>query len=172
MSDHGAYKILFKCLSENDNSKQQIYLGGSFEALNQIPFGEIVPDNIYGKVPNYKASLNFYWISDEGQIKQAPGAKLILYHKYPEVRLSGFLQGCSIAPSEYLQPVSEGKRKKNNNKDGRVLVLGIHRDGRIFAYLIPSEHHCKSVFSDSRFEHILQELISIWPSTKTELLRK
>lgn len=174
MIDHGADKILFKCLAENDNSKQQIYLGGSFEALNQIPFGEVVPDNIYGKVPNYKASLNFYWISDEGQVEKAPGAKLILYPKYPEVRLSGFLQGCSIAPSEYLQPVSAGKRKSNNTKDGRVLVLGIHRNGRIFAYLIPAGTPlANQFFSIADNEQIFTriDLVSSH-ATKTELLSK
>lgn len=98
MTEHGADRILFKCLAENDNSKQQIYFGGSFEALNQIPFGEVYPDNINGKVPNYKAAVQFYWISYEGQIECAPKAQLILYPKYPEVRLSGFLQYCSIAP--------------------------------------------------------------------------
>ncbi len=29
----GATRIFFKPLAENDNSKQQVYLGGSFEVL-------------------------------------------------------------------------------------------------------------------------------------------
>ncbi len=138
MIEHGAERILFKCLAENDNSKQQIYLGGSFETLNQIPFGEVYPDNINGKVPNYKASLQFHWINDEGQIECAPRAQLILYPKYPEVRLSGFLQNCSIAPRDHLQPVPIGERRYNNGKDGRVLVMGMCTDGRILAHLVPS----------------------------------
>jgi len=138
MTDNGADRILFKCLAENDNSKQQIYLGGSFEALNQIPFGTVIPGNLNGKEPNYKASLAFYWISDEGRIELAPGAQLILYPKYPEVRLSGFLQGCSISPSNHLHPVPSGERRYNNGRDGRVLVLGIRADGHILAYLAPA----------------------------------
>jgi len=135
MNEHGAIRILFKCLAENDNSKQQIYLGGSFEALNQLPFGDIKPDNIYGQMPNFKASLKFYWIDDDGSIERAPRAQLILYPKYPEVRLSGFLLGCRTAPRAHLQPVPVGERKYNNGRDGRVLVFGISDDDSIFAYL-------------------------------------
>jgi len=139
MSEHGAVRILFKCLAENDNSKQQIYLGGSFEALNQIPFGEVSPDNTEGKYPNYKAPLNFYWVSNDGEIEIAPKAQLILYPNYPEVRLSGFLQYCRIAPREQLQPVRAGERRFFNGKDGRVLIFGVCPDGRILAYLAPAE---------------------------------
>lgn len=138
MTHQGVKKILYKCLTENDNSKQQIYLGGSFDALNQIPFGEVLPSNINGSKPNFKAALNFFWINDEGQIKLAPKAQLILYPKYPEVRLSGFLQGCSIAPSNYLQHIPSGKRQNNNGRDGRVLIFGIRNDDRILAYLAPA----------------------------------
>ena len=35
----GATRIFFKPLSENDNSKQQVYLGGSFEVLTYFPYG-------------------------------------------------------------------------------------------------------------------------------------
>ena len=50
----GATYALFKMLSENDNSKQQIYLGGSFNVLQQLPFGEIKEYVDIAK-PNYKA---------------------------------------------------------------------------------------------------------------------
>ncbi|MGE4272811.1 MAG: MvaI/BcnI family restriction endonuclease [Desulfitobacterium sp.] len=139
MLDKGVTRIIFKCLSENDNTKQQIYLGSSFEAINQIPFGEVHPDNVQGKYPNYKAALKFYWLDEQGNIEIAPKAQLILYPKYPEVRLSSFLQYCSIAPRELLQPISTGERRFFNAKDGRVLVFGICPDGRILAYLSAAE---------------------------------
>jgi hypothetical protein len=135
LTDHGAERILFKCLAENDNCKQQIYLGGSFEALNQLPYSNVHPANINGRRPNYKASLNFFWVSYEFRIEKAPGTQLILYPKYPEVRLSGFLKKCSIAPREYLYPIPRPERRFNKGKDGRILVLGICNDGRILAYL-------------------------------------
>lgn len=41
MRHHGAHRIYAKHLSPNDNSKNQVYLGGGFAALNVIPHGEI-----------------------------------------------------------------------------------------------------------------------------------
>lgn len=82
-------RIFCKHLSENDNTKQQIYLGGNFEVLSFFPFGEITA---YSELatPNYKEN---HWTSFEFDIdsqEKAIGAQLILYPKYPEVRLSGF----------------------------------------------------------------------------------
>jgi hypothetical protein len=39
--DHGATRVVAKQLAENDNSKQQIYLGGSFEVLQLLPQASI-----------------------------------------------------------------------------------------------------------------------------------
>jgi hypothetical protein len=174
MTDHGAERILFKCLSENDNSKQQIYFGGSFEALNQIPYGEVIPDNIDGKQPNYKATLNYWWVNSEGQVGPALNAKLILYPKYPEVRLSGFLQNCSIAPREYLQPIAPGARRYNNGKDGRILVMGICSDGKIIAHLAPAgtylSNELTSMADNSNIFTIIETDLGL--ATKLVLLSK
>ncbi len=172
MADNGAERILFKCLAENDNSKQQIYLGGSFEALNQLPFGEVFADNLNGSQPNYKAALNFYWINDEGNIQSAPRAQLILYPKYPEVRLSGFLQRCTIAPREHLQPVPAKERRYNNEKDGRVLVLGICPDGCILAYLAPAGTSLANELTSMADDSSIFTSINIvsGPATKSKLL--
>ncbi len=40
----GVRRLVAKRLAENDNSKNQIYLGGGFEALNVLPFGDIYED--------------------------------------------------------------------------------------------------------------------------------
>src|SRR5574344_1858410 len=119
-----AFKQFYKMLAENDNSKQQIYLGSSFSVLHQLPFGNIAefPDN---QVPNFKADIELYWINDQGETERAPGAQLILYPKYPEVRLSGFLKGCRTAPSENMKPVPKEQRKTNNTKDGRILFFAV-----------------------------------------------
>jgi hypothetical protein len=126
----GAERVFFKKLAENDNRKQQIYLGSSFAALSFFPYGEIVayPDL---KEPNFKAPLNFFWI-DENTVERAQGAQLILYPAYPEVRLSGFLAGCRLAPSEHMREVPKECRR---GFDGRLLVFGTTADGKTFAYL-------------------------------------
>jgi len=128
--DLGAERVFFKKLAENDNSKQQVYLGKGFAALSFFSYGEIVayPDL---KDPNFKASLDFFWVDDE-LIERAPGTQLILYPAYPEVRLSGFLAGCRLAPSHHMQKIPKECRK---GFDGRVLIFGTTADGRTFAHL-------------------------------------
>lgn len=126
----GATRVFFKCLAENDNSKNQIYLGGSFEVLTYFPYGDVesFPD---AKYPNFKAPIKFFWLNSE-RIEQAPSAQLILYPQYPEVRLSGFLRGCALAPSKFLQPTLASQR---SGIDGRVLFFGTTEDGATLAYL-------------------------------------
>lgn len=131
-SDLGATRIFCKHLAENDNTKQQIYLGGSFEVLSFFPFGEIKAFSELKK-PNFKAQLEFYWV-DQDTSEKASGAQLILYPKYPEVRLSGFLSRCNSAPSQYLQPIPKELRDK---KDGRFLIFGTTADGKTLAHLAP-----------------------------------
>lgn len=132
--DLGAERVFAKHLSENDNSKQQIYLGGNFEVLSFFPHGEITayPEL---KLPNFKATLDLYWIDVES-VEKAVGAQLILYPAYPEVRLSGFLTGCKTAPSEHLRQTPKAQRR---GSDGRVLVFGATKDKRTFAYLAPAD---------------------------------
>lgn len=129
----GATEFLYKYLSDNDNSKNQIYLSGSYEALQLLPYGEIYSEE-GTKRPTFKAPLELYWLSDTGETELAPNSKLILYPKYPEIRLSGFLSNCSIAPKKYLQPKERAERTKSY--DGRVLILCVVNQ-RIIAYLAP-----------------------------------
>lgn len=126
----GATRIFFKLLSENDNSKQQIYLGGSFEVLSFFPHGEVTAYPEF-KDPNFKADLPLVWVGPEA-VERAPHAQLILYPKYPEIRLSGFLRGCRTAPNESLRPIPREERK---GTDGRVLFFGITEDRRTLVHL-------------------------------------
>jgi hypothetical protein len=128
----GAERVFCKHLSENDNSKQQIYLGKNFEVLSAFPHGEIVAyPNL--SVPNFKAPLEFFWINSES-IEQAKSTQLIFYPAYPEVRLSGFLEGCRSAPSTYLRQIPKEQRR---GIDGRVLVFGTTANRKTFAFLAP-----------------------------------
>ncbi len=131
LREKGASEFLYKRLSDNDNSKQQIYLGGSYEVLQMLPYGDIYAEEGSSR-PTFKAPLKLFWISDDGRICPAENAKLILYPKYPEIRLSGFLKGCKNAPRDYLQPKKQYER--TGKHDGRVLIL-CPIDKVIFAYL-------------------------------------
>lgn len=143
---HGAKKILFKPLAENDNSKQQIYLGSDFEVLKEIPFHEVVADSS-AKVQNFKAQVDFFWLTPDAKLAPALHTKLILYPSYPEVRLSGFLRGCTAAPSENMRPVPKEQRGPKNQWDGRVLCMGITEDGRVIAYLAKSNSTVSNDFA-------------------------
>lgn len=132
----GATKVLLKVLAENDNSKQQIYLGKGFGALNEIPFGEITTHTDC-KEPNFKAHVHWSWLSPDGRFVRAPHAQLILYPGYPEVRLSGFLLGCAAGPSKWMQPIPKDQRKGRDVPDGRVLFIAVTSQGKVLAHLAP-----------------------------------
>jgi hypothetical protein len=131
--DLGATRIFYKPLAENDNSKQQIYLGGSFDVLNFFRFGAVRAEKGL-KEPTFKAELAFFWVGPD-TLEKAKGAQLILYPRYPEVRLSGFLAGCQHAPAQHLRPIPKHDRK---GADGRILFFGATADGRTFAHLAPA----------------------------------
>lgn len=145
--DAGATHVLCKPLAENDNSKQQIYLGNSFESLNLLPFGELGSD-VSARRPNLKAPLPLSWMDIEARVAPAPGAQLILYPDYPEVRLSGFLRGCPTAPAELMRPVPRESRRFDNEPDGRVLFLAILPGNRIIAFAAPAASAIATEFRD------------------------
>ncbi|MDT0576704.1 MvaI/BcnI family restriction endonuclease [Croceicoccus sp. F390] len=128
---HGATRIYAKRLAPNDNSKNQVYLGGDFSALNIIPHGEIYSDDTEvarAVRDRAKASVDFYWVNGDG-LHHAPNTGLILYPKYPEVRMSGFLLGCKAAPSDIMRVRDEG----------RVLFFGITRTGSVVGYAVSGD---------------------------------
>lgn len=133
----GATRAFCKPLAENDNSKQQIYLGGSLEVLQMFPVKDVVATP-KGEDSSYKAKLDFVWITDCAT-ERAAGAQLILYPQYPEVRLSGFLRGCKTAPNEQLRPVPADQRRFNNGPDGRILFLGVTGNGETLAFLASAD---------------------------------
>jgi hypothetical protein len=136
MSEKGCDRILFKSLADNDNSKNQVYLGSGFESINFFPNLKIRPD----RNGLFKASMNLTWIDMQGAEYPAPEAKLILYPQYPEVRFSGFLRGCKNAPSELM----------TSRIAGRILFFGIRFDGRIYGYVVhPSDGLAKEVMTST-----------------------
>jgi len=128
LRDQGCRKIYVKRLAPNDNSKNQVYLGGSFGLLNIFPVSEIVADSSGGWVrQRFKAGFPFAWIGDDTNIYPAPNAQLILYPKYPEVRFSGFLQKCQKPPSRLM---SAELRLPN-----RLLFLSVSKAGTVLGYV-------------------------------------
>lgn len=124
--NNGCDEIYVKKLAPNDNSKNQVYFGGNFEILNVLPISGITTVAAGDwKRERFKASLNFSWITEEGNFSPAPNAQLILYPKYPEVRFSGFLLGCKNAPSELM----------TNRVADRVLFISVSKQGTIFGYV-------------------------------------
>lgn len=121
----GARRLYAKPLAGNDNSKNQVYFGPGFQALNLFPNEGIVPDSS-PKNPIFKAKLAFGWINEEGWVADAPGAQLILYPQYPEVRFSGFLKGCASPPSFLM----------TSRLPGRILFLAITEDSKIVGFVV------------------------------------
>ncbi|WP_171231952.1 MvaI/BcnI family restriction endonuclease [Ruegeria sp. HKCCA4812] len=132
LSSFGAVRFYAKPLAANDNSKNQVYLGGGFGALNIIPHGSIKDDvtHVAGSVRDRaKAPVNFFWVTS-GKPESAPDAQLILYPKYPEVRMSGFLRGTKNGPNSLM----------TSRAEGRVLILGICDDGRVLGDVFGRDH--------------------------------
>lgn len=140
MKGQGAEKVYAKLLAPNDNSKNQVYLGGDFGLLSVLPSRDPVASGSGShKTPIFKAAVSLDWLDDAGSRHNAPNAQLILYPQYPEVRLSGFLLGADWAPSEVM----------TQRDAGRLLVLGIGRSQTILAYAAPSESIAAAAFDSA-----------------------
>lgn len=128
LKSKGCDKLFIKKLSPNDNSKNQVYLGGE-KAIKYLPFkvSELVEQKSKKKSAKdyiFRNLLDFNWIVDDGCFK-APDAKLIFYPQYPESRFSGFLKGCKNAPRDIIGP----------RKENRYLILSFNQSGQSFGYV-------------------------------------
>lgn len=143
----GCDKLYIKKLAANDNSKNQVYLAGSFDVLNILTVEQIAQEDAGDwNRERFKASLNFYWIKGDGSLIHAPNAQLILYPKYPEVCLSGFLKGAKGAPSDLMA----------GRMDGRLLFIGVGSGRRaVYAHVVDERSAISNEFrqtvADSTF---------------------
>jgi hypothetical protein len=125
MSAAGVKRLLLKYLAPNDNSKNQPYVSkGELQAFNILPAGEFYIDVSDKGRSIIKASFPLDWLQTDGRTLSAPNAKLIFYPQYPEVRLSGFLEGAKGAPNHLL----------NTREAGRLLFLGVTGDRRVVGW--------------------------------------
>jgi hypothetical protein len=141
--NNGCKKIYIKNLAPNDNSKNQVYFGGSFEILNILPLSEIVTEEAgdWNK-ERFKAQINFAWLDDEGNIFPATKAQLILYPKYPEVRFSGFLARCQNPPSELM----------TQRLAGRLLFFSVAQNGTILGYVTAPDSEIANEFNQTEHD--------------------
>ena len=146
----GCDRLYAKPLAENDNSKNQVYFGPDFQALNLFPNTGIFPDNS-SKNPIFKAKLHFGWLQPNGQFSEAPGAQLILYPQYPEVRFSGFLKGCAGAPSDLMA----------GRHVGRILFLGVTANGRVVGFVVRAASEIAQELMETRLEPTLGVFVEI-----------
>lgn len=135
----GATEILFKVLPRNANSKNQVYLAPDLSNLGKIPSGQItahqsVSTKAGKKSPSVlQARLDFYWLASSGNAMHAPNARLIFYPQYPEVRFSGFLLGCKLAPSDLYSLAKRG------HVPDRILFLGLGNGRKVLGLTVPPE---------------------------------
>jgi hypothetical protein len=152
--DNGCTKIYIKKLSPNDNSKNQVYFGSSFDILNILPISEIKTEEAgdWNK-ERFKALVNFSWISEDGRIFPAPNAQLILYPKYPEVRFSGFLQKCQNPPSELMT-----KRLTD-----RILFFSVAKNGTVLGFVTAPNSELAIEFTNQKdvLEHGVFRVIDL-----------
>jgi len=136
--NNGCDEIYVKKLAPNDNSKNQVYFGGNFEILNVLPISSITAVEAGDwKRERFKASLNFSWITEEGNLSPAKHAQLILYPKYPEVRFSGFLLGSKEAPSKLM----------TQRLADRFLFIGVSENGTVLGYVAHPEAEIAKEFA-------------------------
>lgn len=152
----GAVRLYAKELSENDNSKNQIYLAGNVDALGAFPFTTIKAENTQKSGPTFKAEVDFSWLQPGGDAARAPAAQLILYSQYPEVRLSGVLRGCSAAPNDLLADRDRAATFSAEQRErliGRVLFLGVTKDRRILGWLAAGGSVVEREFKNRSLPH-------------------
>lgn len=145
----GCSELLIKILSPNqDNSKNQIYLGRGLSLLQYFP-GELTfrpPSSSVAKahsVPGEAITaveLKFHWLWPGSPPSPAMDTKLIEYSQYPESRLSGFLNRSPNAPDAL-------RRERQHLYGQRILILGKTKDSV-----------CGAVVTEARSPALVEEL--------------
>lgn len=176
MREKGVSNVYVKKLSSNDNSKNQIYLGGDFSALNIIPVGNLEMGSPRSEKRNLKendklikASVDFKWLDYDGGLYPAPEAKLILYPQYPEIRFSGFLKNSRISASEWMDVSKSGR------SSDRFLIIGVSPARCCLGYLaVPGSRISAELKSKVRDQDdgVLQEINIGVEDSKVILLRE
>ena len=147
----GCRTLLVKELACNDNTKNQIYVGGDFTALNLLPFSDIEVDSSSkadSKRDRLKASVRFRWLTGSSDLRSI---NLILYPKYPEVRVSSLLgRGKSGTPEDQ-------KDLLNSRAFGRLLFFGISDTGHVIGHCAGRSSELAGSYREERDKHGFEE---------------
>ncbi len=181
MVDRGRTRLYFKRLAGNDNSKNQIYIGGTPEDTRPLPtgtwtqvLGKSLKPRTKGGQYILQAPVSLSWLRTDGGICAAPETKLIMYPQYGtrgEFRLSGFLMGAEHKPSTLLNSERRGREA------GRVLLFGTRDDGSVLGFVAAADSTIARELAEARPVErvgVLDELALPVPAavaTREELLR-
>lgn len=167
--DNGVTEVLYKVLPQNANSKNQVYLGEKDPSqFAKIPTGEITAHLSVSRKSGkqeavFHAPMDFYWLTQEGQLSRAPHAKLIFYPQYPEARFSGFLLGSKSAPSTLWV------KEKRGTERGRILLFGVGNGTKTIGLTLPPEAPATKEILAGSSEHTTYEAFSILPLAGQQL---
>jgi hypothetical protein len=172
LAANGVDTFYLKALSRNHNSKNQIYLAPDLSELSLLPMGTITSNTGTstkpgGGGPIYHAPVPWLWVDPEG-LSRAPSAQLIYYPQYPEVRLSGLLQGSPNAPRDLLSIERRGY------EDGRLLIFGSNDKSEVIALMLSTRSpaaHILSQYIDPK-QHIVSVPVDVKvdPDSESTLL--
>ena len=132
----GVRRLFVKHLARNDNDKNQIYISPDLDGIGNLLRGRLSDGSESTSVAKPQSSpglakmevhLDWAWIGSDGDAV-APNTKLIYYFQYPEVRLSGFLSGCTDPPDAL-------RRRRLDLYGARVLFFG-STGNRVFGRVI------------------------------------
>ena len=143
LKKHGCEKALLKKLAKNNNDKNQVYFHHDASLLNSVfdlEFSTRVKSKSKkdsgmhsGKRIQEAKFKKFSWISVHGRAHGVAHCKGILYHQYPEVRLSGFKADDGQMPSSMSVDFTRAFPDQT-----RYLVIGANPEGAAFAIMVVS----------------------------------
>lgn len=135
----GVRTAYVKLLSpKQDNEKNQIYLGGALDGVtNLFPARIEVRSASESRAKRRSAAgrakiealIDFAWLDGNGARYDAPQTRIIDYFQYPEVRMSGFLNGCEKGPDAL-------RRRMLGEFGRRILVMGTALDGKVVGLVL------------------------------------
>lgn len=180
---NGCRRLYYKALAPNDNSKNQLYLGGTVEDTRPIPtphgaWKQVLGTSTKGQSTQARyilqAPVDLRWLKPDGSVSPAPETKMILYPQYNnergEFRLSGFLEGATDRPSSLLNADRRGR------EPGRLMFFGTNDGAAVLCFMVPADARiAKEALGENSAGHVgvLEELklTALAIATRTELLQ-
>ena len=143
---HGVVTVYVKQLAtKQDNDKNQIYISktglspfAQIERILPLEFHQREASTSTSKrlsdagKPILEGTVKWNWVDRDGTPHSAPNTRAIFYLQYPEVRLSGFLKGCSNAPDAL-------RRTKQAQFGTRALVFGTGATGEVYGLVVTAK---------------------------------